>query len=63
MKDTWSKLNEVIQNVIGVSIVGVYLFMVVNSMEAPVELKAFVGAILIYFGFRIHKSKNNGENK
>uniref|UniRef100_A0A6M3JAY1 Holin n=1 Tax=viral metagenome TaxID=1070528 RepID=A0A6M3JAY1_9ZZZZ len=61
MKDTWSWLNEIVQNAIALGVVGTYLILVLGGTEAPVELKAFVGAILLFFGFRIYKQDGKDE--
>ncbi len=57
--DRWTKLNEVMQNLIAGGMAGAYLFMTVRGLETPNELKVFVGAILLYFGFKVYRGKQN----
>lgn len=58
MKDSWSRFNEVSQNLIGLAIIIVYLYMVVRGIETPIELKAFATAVLFLFGFKVYKNGN-----
>ena len=58
--DRWTWGNEVVQNIIALGVVSTYLGLMWMLVEVPTHLIAFVGAILLYFGFKVYKAKTNG---
>jgi len=61
MRDNWSKFNEIVQNLLGLAVVGMYLYMAYMGKDVPIELTGFAAAVLIFFGFQAYQSKN-GKN-
>jgi hypothetical protein len=57
MKWTW--LDEIVQNMIGVSVVGTYLYLVIVNRDAPLALEALVAAVLFYYGFKAYRKVKN----
>lgn len=61
MKDSWSVFNEVVQNVIALLIVGIYAALIIIGRPTPLELQAFVAAVLAFYGYKAAKNgKGNG---
>ena len=60
MKDTWSWANEIVQNIIGIAVVATYLYLVITGSVAPMELKVFAAAVMVFYGFRVYKASQNG---
>jgi hypothetical protein len=58
--DNWSKLNEVVQNILALGVVGTYLYLVIVGATVPLALVGFTTAILLYFGFKAYKNGTNG---
>jgi hypothetical protein len=60
MMDNWSKLNEIVQNLLALSVVGTYLYLVIVGATVPLALVGFATAVLLYFGFKTYKNGTNG---
>ena len=63
MNDSWTWLNEVVQNIMGVAVVGTYLYLTIVGRDTPAILETFAAAILIFFGFKVYKASRNGAVK
>jgi heterodisulfide reductase subunit A-like polyferredoxin len=57
----WTIYDEIVQNILALSIIAIYLIMAISLKETPAELKIFTGAILVAYGFKVWKNKKNGE--
>ena len=57
----WTIYDEAVQNILALFVVITYLVMTFKLYEVPVELKIFTGAVLVGYGFKVFKTKINGE--
>jgi len=51
----WSRIDEIVQNVVGLAVMATYLVMTINGKDIPWHLVAAVTAVLIYYGFKVSK--------
>ena len=50
--DNWSAFNEVVQNLVCVSIVGLWIYMMLTGQSIPLNLDVAFAAVLAFLGFK-----------
>lgn len=61
--DKWTWLNEVVQNLVALAVVGVWLYLVAVVKEVPVSVDLVLGAVLLFLGFQGYQRTKNGGGK
>ncbi|MFA7519590.1 hypothetical protein [Shewanella sp.] len=59
----WTWIDEVAQNLIGLAIIGCYLYLVIMGRDTPTAMEALVVAVVAYYGFKSIKKNGTPEAK